>query len=484
MHPPPAASVQAAAPRHDSVEVAREIRRSALPGEGVLRFQRDPLAFLRWLDAAGRDAAAGLVRVRLGGTEAVLLRDPDLVAEVLLAKADAWPKGPQIRFVSRVFGNGLLTSEPPHHTRARKLVLPAFAHGRLAGYADTIVRLADRHAEAWIEAGTVDLVEAATHLTYDVAVETLFGAGGLTRGAEVRPVVAEAMRAFASVARNPVLVALSERVPIPAARRLDRVRETLVDIIGAAVRRRRASGDLGDDLLGMLLVAQDEDTGLKLSDTEVIDEAITILLAGHETTASALAWTWLLMAQHREAEDAVVDEADAAPTLGMETLRALGHTRDVFAESMRLYPPAYLLDRTAGSASWIGGLPIGRGTTVIMAPLLLHRDPRFWDDPDRFDASRPGLRPKGGQRLAYLPFSVGTRGCIGERFAWMEGTLVLAAVARRLTLRPLGDWPSTLPSLTLRPDGSVPVSARRRYPDRRLRGANRVSAASGSGLVR
>ncbi|MEM7787532.1 MAG: cytochrome P450 [Bacteroidota bacterium] len=467
--------------RPAAAPAAREVRRSTrFPGEGVLRFQRDPLAFLRWLDAAGRDADAGLVRIRLGGTEAVLLRDPDLVGEVLLARPGAWPKGPQIRFVSRIFGTGLLTSEPPHHTQARKLVLPAFAHGRLAGYADTIVRLAEQHAADWVEAGTIDLVEAATHLTYDVAVETLFGAGGLTRGEEVRPALTEAMRAFTSVARNPVLVALSERVPIPAARRLDRVRDTLVDIIGAAVRQRRDSGDLGDDLLGMLLVAQDEETGLGLSDTEVIDESITILLAGHETTASALAWTWLLMAEHPEAEADVVAEADATPALGMDVVRALGGTRNVFAEAMRLYPPAYLIDRTAPAASWIGGRPVGRGTTVLISQLLLHRDPRFWTHPDRFDASRPGLQPKGGpHRHVYLPFSLGTRGCIGERFAWMEATLILAAVAQRLVLRPLGEWPAPLPSLTLRPDGAVPASVQARVPNRRSHAPNGPLSASG-----
>ena len=479
MPPPPSVSARPASGPAVATRVAREVRRRAFPGEGVLRFQRDPLAFLCWLNDAGAEADAGLVRVRLGGTEAVLLRDPDLVGEVMLAKPGAWPKGPQIQFVARVFGNGLLTSEPPHHTQARKLVLPAFAHGRLAGYADTIVRLGEQHAEAWAKAGTIDLVDAATHLTYDIAVETLFGDGGLARGDEVRPALAEALRAFTVIARNPVLVALSEHLPIPAARRLDRVRETLAEIIGEAVRQRRASAGLGDDLLGMLLVAQDEDTGLGLTDREVIDEAITILLAGHETTASALSWTWLLMAQRPEAEAAVVAEADAAPGLGMDALRALGDTRNVLAESMRLYPPAYLLDRTAGTASWIGGLPIGRGTTVLVSPMLLHRDPRFWDDPDRFDASRPGLQPRGGtHRLAYLPFSVGTRGCIGERFAWMEGTLLLATIARRLTLRPLGAWPAPLTSLTLRPDGAVPVSVHRRDMNQRTQRTNGQSRAA------
>ena len=430
--------------------------RSAYPGEAVLRFQRDPLAFLAWLDGHGGD----MVRVRLAGTSAVLLRHPDLVEKVLLARPGAWPKGPQIQFVTRIFGTGLLTSEPPHHTRTRKLVLPAFAHGRLAGYAETIVGKAARAARAWAASGTIDLMDAAARLTYDVAEATLFGAGGFDRGEAVRADVTLAMKTFGQVARNPLLVALSQRVPLPATRRLDRIRQRLVAVIGGAVRARRAAGDPGDDLLGMLLLAQDDETGVGLSDAEVVDEALTILLAGHETTASALVWTWLLMADHPEAQDLVDAESRSLGTLGLESARDLDGTRGVFAESMRLYPPAYLLDRTAPEDTEVDGLPVERGTTVLMAPLLLHRDPRLWDRPLEFKPDRPGLRPKGGaHRVAYLPFSMGTRGCIGERFAWMEGTLILAEVARHVRIQPLGDWPAPLPSLTLRPATAVPVRA-------------------------
>ena len=445
--PPPA-------PRPTAPErAARVASRRAFPGEAVVRFQRDPLAFLRWADAAGGD----LVRLRLGPTRAVLLRDPDLAAEVLLAPPGAWPKGPQIQFAGRIFGTGLLTSEPPHHTRVRKLVLPAFAHGRLVGYAETVARLADAHAEAWLGGGPLDLVDAATRLSYDVAEATLFGAGGLRRGAEVRDGVAEALVAFGQVARNPALVSLAQRVPVPAARRLDRVRARLVGVIGEAVRQRRRDGP-GDDLLGLLLVAQDEETGAGLTDAEVVDEALVLLLAGHETTASALAWAWLLLAEHPDAEARLAAEAEAAGPLGVDALGRLGYARAVFAEAMRLYPPAYVLDRTAPAPRTIGGAEVEPGTAVLVSPYLLHRDPRFWEHPEAFRPDRPGLDAKRrAHRFAYLPFSVGTRGCVGERFAWLEGTLILAAVARRLRLRPLGGWPAPLASLTLRPAGAVPV---------------------------
>ena len=465
MPPPPPPGPRVAAPRPTRTTPAVEtVARGAYPGEAVLRFQRDPLAFLSWLDGHGGDA----VRVRLGATEAVLLRDPDLVAEVLLAPPGRWAKGPQIQFVRRVFGTGLLTSEPPHHARARRLVLPAFAHGRLAGYADTIVTLAEHAANVWAAAGTVELVGAAAQLTYDIAEQTLFGAGGLERGAEVRADVAEALATFASIARNPVLVALSEFVPVPAARRLDRIRARICAVIGEAVEARRAAaarGDgFGDDLLGMLLVAADEETGEGLTDAEVVDEALTILLAGHETTASALAWTWLAMDRHPEAQAAVNAETDAVEgPLTMGSLARLEGTRAVLAEAMRLHPPAYLLDRTATQAGFLGGLRIARRTTVLMSPYLIHRDARLWDDPEAFRPGRPELRPKGAaHRCAYIPFSMGTRGCIGERFAWMEGTLVLAAVARHARLRPRVPWPDPLLSLTLRPATEVPVRVERR----------------------
>ena len=464
--PPSRPPTTAAAPQSPvrTAPAVETVAKSAYPGEAVLRFQRDPLAFLRWLDGHGGDA----VRVRLGATEALLLRDPDLVAEVLLAPPGRWAKGPQIQFVARVFGTGLLTSEPPHHTRARRLVLPAFAHGRLAGYAETIVALAERAAQAWAAAGTAELVDAAAQLTYDIAEQTLFGAGGFDRGADVRADVAEALSTFAQIARNPILVALSEFVPVPAARRLDRVRERVCAVIGEAVDARRAAaarGDgVGDDLLGMLLVAADEETGEGLTDAEVIDEALTILLAGHETTASALAWTWLAMDRHPEAQATVDAETAAlAGPLSMASLAGLSGTRGVLAEAMRLHPPAYLLDRTATQAVFLGGLRVARRTTILMSPYLIHRDARFWDDPEAFRPDRPELRPKGAaHRCAYIPFSMGTRGCIGERFAWMEGTLVLAAVARHARLRPLGPWPDPLLSLTLRPATEVSVRVEQR----------------------
>lgn len=429
----------------------------------MLRFQRDPLAFLRWLDGHGGDA----VRVRLGPTEALLLRNPDLVSDVLLAPPGRWAKGPQIQFVRRIFGTGLLTSEPPLHTRARRLMLPAFAHGRLAGYADTVVALAEAAAQTWATRGPFDLVDAAARLSYDIAEQTLFGAGGFAEGERVRLLVADALQTFGRIARNPLLVAASAFVPVPAARRIDRIRAQLVAVIGTAVtarRARHARGEgFGDDLLGLLLLAHDDDTGEGLSDAEVVDEALTILLAGHETTASALAWTLLLLDRHPDARAPLEAEADAAGPLSMASLAALDGTRGVLAESMRLYPPAYLLDRTATEASTLGGIGVARGTAVLMSPYLLHRDPDLWDAPEAFRPDRPGLKPKAAaHRCAYLPFSMGTRGCVAERFAWMEGTLVLAALARHVRLHALGPWPDPLLSLTMRPDGAVPVRAMRR----------------------
>ena len=441
--------------------VREVVARSRFPGEAILRFQRDPFAFLDWLDGHGGDA----VRVRLGPTEAVLLRDPDLVQEVLLAPAGAWPKGPQIELAARVFGRGLLTNEPPEHTRTRKLVLPAFAHSRIAGYAGIVADAADRAAERWLHRGRIDLAESANALAYEIAERTLFGSGDIDRAGRgaVRDLTQQALRAFADIARNPILIALGDRLPVPALRRLDRCRLDLLAVISEAIRERRAQSDPGDDILGLLLVAQDEETGDGLSDTEVANEVMTILMAGHETTASALAWTWLLLDRHPEARAAVEAEADALPALDLAALRSLDATRGAFAEAMRLYPPAYLLDRRAERATWLGGLRIARRTTVLMSPYLLHKRPDLWDEPAAFRPDRPGLHLKGGAHLVqYIPFSLGTRGCIGERFAWMEGTLGLAAVARRVRLRADGPWPDRLASLTLRPDGAVPVRVERR----------------------
>ena len=200
---------------------------------------------------------------------------------------------------------------------------------------------------------------------------------------------------------------------------------------------------------------KDSDAGL--TDAEVRDEAVTLLLAGHETTAVALSWTWPLVAAHPEVEArlwAEVDALDGPP--GFDDLGRLPTTRQVFAEAMRLYPPAWVIGRQAARDLDLDGVPVAQGSTILIPPLWIHRDPRFWADPERFDPDRFAPDQKAGRhKFAYLPFSAGRRGCIGEQFAWAEGVLVLAALAQRWRIRPAGPLPPPVGSVTLpavRPD--------------------------------
>jgi cytochrome P450 len=394
---------------------------------------------------------------------------PDLVREVLIERNDAFVKARGLQLARYLLGEGLLTSEPPHHTRVRKLVLPALHHARLRQYGDAMGRRAAEAADGWTDGAVLDGHRAMMALTLEIAGETLFGANVEREVEAVGRAMHDVMSVFDRIT-NP-FARLLHYLPAPATLRFRRAIRTLDRIVYGFIAARRASGEDRGDLLSMLLAAQDEETGAGLTDREVRDEALTLLLAGHETTAVALSWTLRLLALHPEAQDRLHAEVDAA--LGdapatFDDLQRLPYTRQVFSEGMRLYPPGWLVGRQATRGVTIGGEPLRAGTTVLFSPYTIHRDARWWEEPEafrpeRFTAEAKRARPK----FAYLPFSAGQRGCIGEPFAWAEGTLVLATVARRWRLHAEAPEPGLFPSITLRPAGPVRLRVERR-PGRAL----------------
>ncbi|MEM0963721.1 MAG: cytochrome P450 [Bacteroidota bacterium] len=412
-------------------------------------FMRDIMQGVADLDAVGGD----LVVAGPSWTPQVMfVRHPDLLREVLVDRNADLVKARGLRLARRILGDGLLTSELPVHTRQRKLVLPAFHHRRLAVYGRAFVDLASEETETWTPGQPFDVAASMNRLALRIAGRTLFGADVLSDAGRVSDAVHEAMVAFDG-AQFPLADKLTW-LPTRANRQSGRARTTLDDVVYGLIHERRQSPG-GDDLLQMLLDARDADTGEAMTDEEVRDEAMTLLLAGHETTAVALAWTWALLANYPDAEAdlwAEVDGLGADPTF--EDLRQLAVTRQTFAEVMRLRPPAWAVGREAARDTELGGHPVRRGTTILFAPYHVHRDPRFWDDPETF---RPDRHQRGADRhkFAYLPFSAGRRGCIGEQFAWAEGTLVLATLARRWRLRPAGPVPAEHGSVTLRPAGPM-----------------------------
>lgn len=443
---------------------------SRLPGQALLAIQRDPLGTFERMAATG----GALVETSVGGRPFFLVAEPELVKELLTTPTDAFVKSPILRRTRALLGDGLLTSEDPTHRRHRRLVLPAFHHTRLREYAETMVTRAERAAGGWAEGEVLALDRAMMELTLEIAGATLFGAHVEGAATAIARAMETTMALFRSRMMNPLADALLH-VPLPGTLRLRRAHAELDRVVLGIIRARRDDPVERTDLLALLLAAQDEETGEGLSDAEVRDEVMTLFLAGHETTANALTWTWTLLAEHPTAEARLYDEVDAV--LGdrratFDDVRRLPFTRQAFAEAMRLYPPAWAVSRQAVRDTILGGHRIPGGAVLTFSPYLLHRDPRLWTDPERFDPDRfaPDADLKR-HKFAYVPFSAGPRGCIGEQFAWTEGVLVTATLAQRWRLRRAEHAPIPLyPSVTLRPGRSIPIVVRRRKGEREMEG--------------
>lgn len=436
--------------------IAPPAARRASPISFLLALRRDPLALLERLAREQGD----LARLRVAGREVLLLSHPDLARELLVERHRDFAKGRALQRARRVLGDGLLTSEGAAHLRRRRMLQPAFHRERVAGYAATMAACAERAADGWRDGERLDVSHAMAALTLEVAGLTLFGARLTDEAARVSAALDDLMGMFGLLT-----LPFGERLlrlPIPAAGRLRRAERDLDAVIARLVAERLDTGDAGD-MLSMLLYAGDA-SGEPLSPEQVRDEALTLLLAGHETTAAALGWAWHLLAEHPQAEARLHAELDALEgrPLGQADLPRLPYARAVLAEAIRLYPPAWVVGREALTPTRIGGADVPAGATVLVSPWVMQRDARFFADPLRFDPGRwLGEQASGG--AAYMPFGAGPRKCIGESFAWMEGVLLLATLARRWRLRPAeGRAARPQPSVTLRVRGGLTMLAERR----------------------
>jgi len=428
-----------------------------LPG-----FARDQLGFF---DACARDYG-DFVPVRLGSRRAVILSHPDQIEEVLVTKNRHFVKHFALRTTRRTLGNGLLTSEGDFWRRQRRLAQPAFHKDRVASHAAVMVELTERMLDGWRDGETRDAQADMMELTLEIVAKTLFGAEIAGETAEASVAMETVMRCF--TARVGKFFRLPESLPTPTNLRLRRAAARLDRIIFGMIASRRASGEDRGDLLSMLLAAQDEDGGGGMSDTQLRDEAMTLFMAGHETTANTLAWAWFLLATHPEAEAKLHEELDRVlgdrpPTFA--DLPRLPFAERVITEGLRVYPTVWVVGREAVEPCEIGGRTIKVGTTLFMSQWVVHRDPRFFDDPTAFRPDRwADDLARRIPRYAYFPFGGGPRICIGNGFAMMESILLLAAIARRyrMALAPDAEI-KPLATMTLRPDKGVKVilSARR-----------------------
>jgi cytochrome P450 len=444
--------------------------KGALPGLQFLSFTRDPLGFLtgaarRYGDVVYFDGLSD---------DFYLLNHPEYVKDVLVTHNASFMKGRGLQRAKRLLGEGLLTSEPPLHRRQRRLAQPAFHKQRVGAYASLMVEYAIKlERERWQEGRALDAAQEMMHLTLAIVGRTLFGTETEAEAEEVREALSASMASFARFMMP--FAEMLGRLPLPANRRFEQSRARLDRIIYRIIEERRASGEDRGDLLSMLLNAQDEEgDGRGMTDEQLRDEAMTIFLAGHETTANALAWTWYLLSQNPEAEatlHAELEEVLAGRPPTAEDLPRLRYTEMVFTESMRLYPPAWILGRRALEDYEVGGHRIPRGALVILSPYVMHRDPRYFHDPERFDPERwtPEARAARPQ-FSYFPFGGGPRRCIGEGFAWMEGVLVIATLAQRWRLRLApGQRVEPQPGVTLRPRRGVLMTPERREVGSTLR---------------
>ena len=407
-----------------------------------------------------------IVFLRFLGVPMCLLNRPDCIESVLVTQHNNFEKSKDYRALRRVLGNGLLTSEGEFWRRQRKLVQPAFHQERIAAYTEVMVAYTERMLASWKDGQGLDVHEAMMRLTLDIVAKTLFDTDVSREAEDVGAALQFLMGKFMRQAAFAFL--LPDSIPIPTTRRLRRAVGQLDKVIYEIIRRRRASGAMSGDLLSVLLQAQD-DEGLGMTDRQLHDEIMTLFLAGHETTANALSWTWLLLGQHPEVEEKLVEElrrvlGGRAPTASV--LPRLTYTEMVLREAMRLYPPVWVIGRRALAPFRMGNYELPAETNVVMSQLITHRDAKYFPEPERFDPDR--WRPNDPRnlslpRFAYFPFGGGPRVCIGAGFSMMEAVLLLATIAQhfRLALVP-GQTIEKLPSVTLRPKSGIHVILHRR----------------------
>jgi len=401
-----------------------------------------------------------LASFRVGPKRIFLASDPDLIDQVLVRDAKHYIKHFGARAFKPVLGNGLVTSEGAYWQRQRKLVQPVFMKARVRSYAPVMADLTEKMLEAWNPGDQIKVDFAFGDLTSRIALKTLFDlddAGDRERFHETLKFAFDIM-----TARLSRLVKIPLWVPTPENVRFNRARAELDQTIQGFIEAGRARGKSGDDLLSRLIFAEHED-GSRMTDRELRDEAMTLYLASHETTALTLTWTWYLLSQHPAIEEKLV--AEWRRVLGGRTLTAgdvanLPYTTHVISESMRLYPPVYVIGREATKDLELGGYRMKRGYTVLMSQWVNHHDPTHFPDPDAFIPERweHGLARRL-PKFAYYPFGGGQRICIGNSFALLEAAIILAAVGQRYRFTVDDGYEVTFkPQITLMPLGGIPAT--------------------------
>ncbi|WP_394834168.1 cytochrome P450 [Pendulispora rubella] len=445
---------------------------------------RDPLGFF---GKAARDHG-DIVQFDFGPYRYVLANEPESIKRVLVDNAKNYIKGYSYRGLRLILGQGLVTSEGDFWRRQRKLAQPAFHREKLADLAQRMTDAASDMLARWYRhpsGTTLDVHAEMMRVTLDVVGRTLLSQSLDERAEGIGDAMAVTVRIASDYAATPF--PLPMWVPTPKNLRFKRAKRTLDALVLDIIAERRKTSDVGRrDLLSMLMAARDEETNEAMTDQQLKDEVMTIVTAGHETTANAMSWTLYLLSRHPDVARRVEAEADAV--LGtrlpaLEDLPRMPYARAVIEESMRLYPPVWAVEREALADDVLGGYHIPKGTMVAILPYVLHRHPAYWDNPEGFDPDRftAGTeRP----RYAYLPFGGGPRICIGNAFAMMEAQILLAMIATRYRLQlPAGARVELEPVVTLRPLHGMPMTLVWRTPQPEPRPSISCLMAASAGVV-
>ena len=421
------------------------------------QYSRDPLGFFT---SCARDYG-DFVPLRFGPIHAFAVHSPELIEQVLVTDHRKFTKGNLLRRNRMLFGNGLLVSEGDFWRRQRKLAQPAFHRERINAYGKIMTDCADAMRRNWQDGETRDIHADMMRLTLEIVTRTLFSVGaGDAQAERVERALHDAQESVMARMRQPIK--FHDRIPTVANRQLRRGVRVMDEIIYDIIRERRQSGEHPGDLLDLLLQVRDEDDGTGMDDKQLRDEALTVYLAGHETTALALTYIFYLLAQNPDADRKLAAELDSV--LGERLPEPadrpnLQYAEWVLLEAMRLYPPVWAMARNAIEDYELGGRRIPAKATILTTQWAMHRDPRYFEAPEEFRPERwANDFAKTLPKYAYFPFGGGPRVCIGNTFALMEGVLLLAALRQRFEFRLILDAPLELhPAITLRPKHGLPM---------------------------
>ncbi len=431
---------------------------------GVMaEFNRSPLAFIERMAREYGD----VVRARFFYLNSYFLFHPRDIEQVLVTDSRNFAKPRTVRtpFFCRLVGNGLLTSEGEFWRRQRRLAQPAFHRGRINAYGETMVAYAEQMLDNWREGEERDVHQDMTQLTMQIVTRTLFNTDVTHDAEHINAALKVIVEPFSSQATLKWI--LDNRLPTRAHRRFHEAVRQIDEFLYRIINQRRASGEDHGDLLSMLLQAQDEEDGTRMTDQQLRDETMTLFLAGYETTSLALSWAWYLLAQHPEVETRLwqeLDEVLAGRAPQVSDMPRLRYTEMIARETMRVYPPAYIIGREAVRDCEVGGYRVPAGMQLFIPAWVVHHDARFFEKPEEFRPERwtPDF-VKELPRYAYFPFGGGPRVCIGNSFAMMEFILLLATIAQKFQLRLVPEHKVELyPALSLRPRHGIKVILHRR----------------------